>query len=41
MGQLPVFPEETQHAGGVRITTLGLLLFFLAVLCLCCSAWAL
>ena len=28
MGQLPVFPEETQHAGGVRITTLGLLLFF-------------
>ena len=32
MGQLPVFPEETQHAGGVRITTLGLLLLFW----LCC-----
>ena len=32
MGQLPLFPEEIQQAGGVRITSLGLFFFFL----LCC-----
>ena len=33
MGQLPLFPEEIQQAGGVRITSLGLFFFFFFLMC--------